>query len=116
MSGLSNSEKFIKNLIGFVETKIELLKLDVREEISKVLAKLIAIIVLLLLCFLMIIFLSLALGNYLNDILESSFLGYLIVAAVYLILIAIMNFLKNSGSFKKMIDKQVKKMVSKNGE
>jgi len=76
-------DNLIENLSGYVETRVELVKLEVREEIAKVLSHALMIGVLLLLALLFILFISLGWANYLNSYFKDSFSGYWIVAGMY---------------------------------
>jgi len=76
-------DNLIENLSGYVETRVELVKIEVREEIAKVLSHALMIGVLLLLGFLFILFISFGWANYLNAYFNDSFSGYWIVAGIY---------------------------------
>ena len=77
-------DSLISNLTGYVETRIELLKVEAKEEASKGLAK---VILFLLICFifsLVIIFLSVGVALLLSNEL-GPFAGFGIVAGFYLV-------------------------------
>jgi uncharacterized membrane protein YqjE len=76
-------DNLVGNLSGYFETRVELIKIEIREEIAKVLSHALMIGVLLLLGLLFILFISFGLANYLNDYFKNSSSGYWIVAAVY---------------------------------
>ena len=78
-------DKIIDHLIGYVETKLDLYKIQFKEEIVKAIGALAIIMILVAVFGLMIVFLSLAIANHLNFILDSNFIGFLIVAIIYLI-------------------------------
>ncbi len=81
---LFDLEKLIDTFTGFLETKIELIKLDAREELTGLVAKALVFFVLMLLGLMAMIFLSFGLSTVLNVYLESRYLGYLIVGVIYL--------------------------------
>jgi len=92
---VSENKKFldifrIKNivnaLIGFIETKVELYKIQFKEEIAHALSVLVLLIIFSMIGVLFILFLSHYLSTLLNDVLESDHLGYLAVSGLYLIL------------------------------
>jgi uncharacterized membrane protein YqjE len=86
-------DAIIEHLSGLIEARLELAKLELREELAKMGASIIATIVLSFLGVLIIIFLSISLSTLLNDLLESKFLGYFIVTGFYtLILILLLIF------------------------
>ena len=109
MSEESNYQKLIANVIGFIETKIDLFKLDLKEDISSVLGKIIGFILMTFLFFLTIIILSFALAGYLNQTWESNYLGFGAVGLGYLIILLVIYLFRNSSFIKQIIGKQIEK-------
>ena len=79
-------DKILDNLVGYVETRLELYKIQFKEEIAKAIGILVLIMISVAVFGLMVVFLSLAAANHLNTLLNSKFIGFLIIAVVYLIL------------------------------
>jgi uncharacterized membrane protein YqjE len=77
----------IDHLVGFVETRLEILKLDFKEESVKVIAKLLTMAVIGLLGTLFFIFFSVMIAIMLNQALDSPYLGFAILAAFFLVLL-----------------------------
>lgn len=88
-------DSLIENITGYVEARIELLKMDVREEVSKGVAKALVYIVIVALATLFILLVSMA-GAY--KIAESvgTSAGFAIVAGVYLLLGLLVYAFRNS--------------------
>ncbi len=91
---MSENKKFldifrIKNivnaLIGFIETKVELYKIQFKEEIAKALSILVLVIIFSMVGMLFILFLSHFISRLLNDLFDSQYLGFLIVTGFYLL-------------------------------
>lgn len=91
---MSENKKFldifrIKNivnaLIGFIETKVELYKIQFKEEIAKALSILVLVIIFSMVGMLFILFLSHFISRLLNDLFDSQYLGFLIVTGFYLV-------------------------------
>ena len=78
-------KNIINALIGFIETKVELYKIQFKEEIAKALSILVLVIILSMVGLLFILFLSHFISRLLNDVFESNYLGFLIVTGFYLI-------------------------------
>lgn len=87
---------FIKNLRAtiislrqagqqYVETQLQLLKLQAAEKISALLANIIAALVLSFFLLFFLLFASVALAHVLSDWIGRSYAGYLIVAGLYLL-------------------------------
>ena len=82
---LLNLDKILDNLIGYVETRLDLYKIQFKEEIAKAIGVLTLIMISVAVFGLMVVFLSLAVANELNAILNSNFIGFLVIAVLYLI-------------------------------
>ena len=99
----------ISNLSGYVETRIALVKIELREEVANILTRGLMIMIMFLVGFLVVLFLSLGLAQYLNTLLGSEFGGYMIVALFFgLLLLVLLVFRK---SFFKMLEKQFADLI-----
>jgi uncharacterized membrane protein YqjE len=76
-------DNLVGNLSGYFEARVQLIKIEIREEIARVLSHALTIGVLLVLSLLFVLFVSFGLANYLNDYFKNSSAGYWIVAAIY---------------------------------
>ena len=74
-------------VIGLIETKLELKKLEVQEKLSVQLTNLIFFLVTLLIGLVILIFLSILLATGLNIWLGSAWYGYAIVGSFYVVLL-----------------------------
>ena len=72
--------------MGFIETRIEILKLDVKEESVRVIAKLLTMAVIVLFGTLFFIFLSVAIAIFLNQIMGSAYMGFVVLAGFFFLL------------------------------
>jgi uncharacterized membrane protein YqjE len=86
-ANLFHFDRMIDHLVGFVETRLEILKLDFKEESVKVIAKLLTMAVIGLLGTLFFIFFSVMIAIMLNQALDSPYLGFAILAAFFLVLL-----------------------------
>ena len=75
-----------ENLTGYIDARVQLLKLEVREDIAKVITRALVFTVIIFLAFLFIIFFSLGLSLFINQYFHESYMGFWIVGGVYLIL------------------------------
>jgi uncharacterized membrane protein YqjE len=82
-------DNLIDSLSGYVETRLELLKLEVREEIIRVVSYGLMVGVCFLLGLLFLIFFSIGLANYLSDYYGTTFTGYWIVSGAYAVICVI---------------------------
>jgi len=84
-----NLEKLLESITKFIELKMEIYELKVKEQMVQIISSLATLGLILMLGIIMLFFFSLALGFYLNSLFDSSFLGFALIGSVYL-LIAIM--------------------------
>jgi len=105
-------DRIVNNLIGFVENRIELLKLELREEAVETGAKLLILACFAILILFFTIFLSFFLSDYLNDILESRYWGFGIVSGFYLFLILLLALLQKLLNLKIRIRKYIESYLS----
>lgn len=102
-------DTLIENITGYLEAKVALVKMEVREEVAGVLSRGLVMMMVAMVGFLFVLFAGLALSLYLNTVLESQFLGYLIVAGGFGLILAIL--LIGRKSFFKAFEKQFVEMI-----
>ncbi|GIL22696.1 MAG: hypothetical protein BroJett042_12090 [Bacteroidota bacterium] len=76
-------DNLVDNLSGYLETRLALFKIEVREEIAHVLAQALVIVTILLLSILFLLFFSVGLAHFLNGYFGQPYIGYWIVAGIY---------------------------------
>jgi len=72
----------VDNLYEYVQTNIEIAKVEIQEKIEDTIKKVGLIAILTIIGTLFLIFLLITLSSFLNEILESQYLGYLIVTGI----------------------------------
>ncbi|MBI2283771.1 MAG: phage holin family protein [Bacteroidetes bacterium] len=86
-----NTESFFaaskKDLEGYVQDRIWLLKLQAGEKISRIIAVLVSILLIGLLSFFVLLFLSLMAGYYFSGLTGSLFTGFGIITGLYILLL-----------------------------
>jgi len=97
-----------KDIQEYIEVRLDLLKLQAAEKISKIISNTAVAIILILLLSLILFFLSFAAGYFMASVLNSNVLGFLCVAGFYLLLMLIILIFR-----KKIIDRPVIKSVIK---
>ena len=83
-------DAIIENLTGLIEARMELAKLEIKEEVAKAGARIVAAIIFSFLLVMIIIFFSLSLATFLNRVLESMYLGYVIITGFYLLVLILL--------------------------
>ena len=108
--------KFLKldglldNVTGYVEARIELLKLDIKEDIARGLAKVAVVVVLAFILTLFVMLFSMALAFKIGESL-GHFAGFAIVAGVYFLAAVILYFMRDS--ITASLEKQLNDVLNK---
>lgn len=79
-------EKLIENISRYLESRIELMKIDAQQKIAGAIVSAVEIGLIFFTVLFTVIFASLALANFLNSVIGNSYAGHLIVAGFYLLL------------------------------
>jgi len=79
-------DNLITNFSGYIESRISLFKMEMQEDVARVLAKSLVYAAMMFFAFLFLVFFSIGLAQYINHFFADSFAGYWIVAGIYLVL------------------------------
>jgi Putative Actinobacterial Holin-X, holin superfamily III len=101
----SRPEGMIGNLMGYIDTRIDLIKLEVQMKLKNGLISLLHVILLGLAAFMAIIFLNIFIALLLNDLLDSQFWGFGIVTLFYITLLVIFIMGIDKKAFQGIADK-----------
>lgn len=93
----------VDHIIGLVEARLELFKLEAKEEASPIIARLLVIILLGYFLVFTWFFLALGMGFLLNDLMESEYLGVLIIAGFHLLIFILIFIFRDAGWIRNMI-------------
>lgn len=89
-------ERWIENFEGYLDARIELAKYDIREALVGLLVKAVFIAGMAFFGLLALVCLNFGLAFWLNTLLESSFAGFLLLGAFYLLLTLVIYLGKES--------------------
>lgn len=106
-------ENISEHLSGYVEDRIELLKLELQEDAASTGAKILILVVMLIFGLFCLLFVSMALAILLNNVLDHNFVGYLIVGGVHLIVMVTAFVLKNSSRLRDILYKTISRSFDK---
>ncbi len=101
-------DKLVASLQGYIETKVELVKLDAKDELQTLIAKLFVIAILGCGILLSVFFLSMALVSLLSELFDNAALAYLSVGVLYVLVSAIIY------SSKDRVLKSITKSIKEN--
>ncbi|GAB3329890.1 hypothetical protein GCM10027299_33940 [Larkinella ripae] len=115
---LEKLEEIRESIFKYLEARIELFKLETRSQVENVALNAVHGVVLGFLATITTIFLFSLLAAYLNEVLDSRYLGFLIVAGFFLLLTIIWALAKGpvEGMLRKMTYKILKNQQEKKAE
>lgn len=87
---LNQFEELRDTLYKFIETRIDLLEVETRGYIERIILKLVYVALVLIATLVVVIFLLLLLAIYLNTLLESTYAGHLIIAVFFAVVLAVL--------------------------
>ncbi len=76
-------DSLINHVTGYVEARIELMKVEIREDVAKSIARAIVAVTLILTGFLFLLFLSIGLAHFIIAYTHVAYIGYWSVAGLY---------------------------------
>lgn len=109
----SKTESLISNLMGYIDTRIDLIKLEVQTKLKNGFVGLMRAVVLGFAGFMALIFLNIFLGLLLNDLLDSYFWGFGIITLFYVIILVIVIMGVDKKLFNNLADKTFDNTVYK---
>lgn len=107
------NDSLIGNLTGYLDTRIDIVKLELQQKASSVLVSTIHGAALAMLGLLFIIFVSIFAGLALNSALDSPYWGFGIVAGVYLVLLVLVLVGVDKAAFQGIANKALKDTIYK---
>ncbi|MCL6258899.1 phage holin family protein [Aquiflexum sp. TKW24L] len=91
-----NVSEIIHTVKQLIEVRIKLVKDEINEQISNVLTRILLLVLMGAVSTLILIFASFALAFYLSSLVQSTSQGFLYVALIYLLVLVLLYFLKDS--------------------
>ncbi len=107
------NDSLIGNLTGYLDTRIDLVKLELQQKASTVLVSTVHGAALAMLGLLFVIFVSIFAGLALNSALDSPYWGFGIVAGVYLLLLVLVLVGVDKAAFQGIANKALKDTIYK---
>ena len=107
------SDSLIGNLTGYLDTRIDLVRLELQEKASSVMVSTIHGAALAVLALLFIVFVSIFAGLALNSALGSAYWGFGVVAGFYLVLLVLVLVGVDKAAFQGIANKALKDTIYK---
>ena len=86
-------KELLDNIYGFLEVKIELIKVELQEDLAELGSRLILLVAIIIFAFMALLAATVGLSQYLNEVLVSSYLGYGLITTFYLLMVVALVFL-----------------------
>ncbi|WP_210462701.1 phage holin family protein [Rufibacter roseolus] len=112
----SKTDSIIANLMGYIDTRIDLVKLDLQTKLKSIFVSTVHGVLLGLVGLMVLLFLNVFIALLLNDLLDSRFWGFGIVTLFYLILLVILIVGLDKKVFQGMADKAFRNTIYKTDE
>ncbi|AWG21606.1 hypothetical protein FFWV33_08700 [Flavobacterium faecale] len=88
----ANIESLYEKAKSYAEVNVELIKLTAIDKTADVVSSLLARLLVILVVAMFVLFLSISMGLFLGDVLDSPYLGFLAVAGFYLVFALLFHF------------------------
>jgi hypothetical protein len=105
--------EIVQTVKGIIETRVGLVKQEIQDEFVGILSRIILFVVMGFLLLFVFLFLSISLAFYLIQVTESPYMGFLIVALIYLLIVVVMFLAKDSLNIQDRIEVVLKGSVLK---
>lgn len=99
--------KLEQHLEGYIKAQVELTKIELKVDLAKVTARFSLGLMVIFFMALTLLMSTLALGFYLNEVFESSFMGFLFLALVYSLLSVIFFLLSKNKKLEMNLSKTI---------
>ena len=107
------STNLIENLMGYIDTRIDIIRLEIQEKLKSAMVNTMHFVLLGFAALMCVIFVSIFLGLLLNHLLNSTFWGFGIVALIYIILLVVLIVGLDKKVFQDMADKALENTIYK---
>jgi hypothetical protein len=103
--------EIVQTIKGIVEARIGLVKQEIQDEFVGILSRLILLIVIGSMLLLVFLFLSLSLAFFLSQVTKSPYLGFLIVALMYFLIVLVLVLSRDSLKIQEKIQGILKEFI-----
>lgn len=103
--------EIVQTVKSIVETRIGLVKQEIQDEFVGILSRLILLTVIGSMLMLVFLFLSLSIAFFLSQLTKSPYLGFLIVALVYFLIVLLMILTRDSFQLQKKTEGYLKNFI-----
>jgi Ca2+/Na+ antiporter len=106
-----NLGEIVQTIKSIVETKVQLIKSEIQDEFVGILSRLILLLIMGSLTLLVLLFMSLSLAFFISQVTQSPYLGFLVVALMYLLVVMVLYLTRDSHSIQNQINSSLKNFI-----
>jgi uncharacterized membrane protein YqjE len=108
-----NVDSLIDTILKYFEKRVELIKIEVKEEVAAVGSKLIIGMITGFLMLFLLLFISILSASLINEVYDSQYIGYLYVTGFYILLIVIIQVLRRTADLDSKLEELIYDLLSK---
>lgn len=105
--------EIVQTVKGIIEARIGIVKQEIQDEFVGILSRLILLIVIGSMLMLVFLFLSLSLAFFLSQVTKSPYMGFLIVALLYFLVVLAMIVTRDSLRTQQRVERMLKNFIFK---
>ncbi len=106
-----NFAEILQTIKSLIETKIELVKSDIQDQLVGMLSRLILLVLIGSILLVAGLFLSLSLAFYISQVTQSPYFGFLVVALGYLVVVVFLYLTRDSQGFQQQVNTSLKNFI-----
>lgn len=103
--------EIVQTVKGIIETRVEIVKQEIQDEFVGIMSRIILLITIGSMLLLVFLFLSLSLAFFLSQVTKSPYLGFLIVALGYFLIVLFMILTRDSLQIQKRTEDLLKNFI-----
>lgn len=92
-----NVSEIMQTIKQLVEVRMQMVKNEISEQVSIFMTRILLLVLMGLVALFVLLFLSICLAFYLNEVTYSNYMGFLYVALIYIVLLIVLYIMRNSG-------------------
>jgi uncharacterized membrane protein YozB (DUF420 family) len=100
----------IDNVKALVDTRLQIVKLELKDDLSKVLANVLISLVLLSVLIFALFLISIGLSIYFGELVNNYFYGFMLMASIYILLFILLFLVRNKIGLKEFFEKELNKL------
>ncbi len=105
--------EIVQTVKGIIEARVGLVKREIQDEFVEILSRLILLILIGSMLLMFFLFLSFSLAFFLSQVTKSPYLGFLIVALLYLLTAIALVLTRDSSSIQQKVEQTLKNFILK---